>query len=298
MKTYLDCFPCFLRQALDTARLSTNDEKIQRLALIEVMKFLVNFFQKNPDEIFTPPHITRHIYRIIKEVTDCKDPYHDIKVKYNEIALNMYLDLKNIVKNSSDPLLTAIRLAIAGNIIDFGATGGEFDLENTLKEVLTKEFAICDYDLFCESLKIAKTLLYLGDNAGEIVFDKILIEEILKKHNLKVYYAVKGESVINDATIEDAKQVKMNDVAEVITTGSDAPGVILNLCSEEFLKIYNNADMIISKGQGNYETLSEESKKSIFFLLKVKCATVARHLKVKVGNIILKKVEIEIKGVT
>ena len=291
MKTYLDCFPCFLRQALDTTRLSTDDEKIQKLALIEVMTFLVNFFQSNPDEVLTPPHITCHIYRIVKEVTKCEDPYYDIKVKYNKIALNMYSNLKNIVKNSSDPLLTAIKLAIAGNIIDFGAGVGQFDLENTLKETLTQEFAICDYDLFCESLKNAKILLYFGDNAGEIVFDKILIEEILKKHNLKVYYAVKGEPVINDATIEDAKQVRMNDVAEVITTGSDAPGVILNLCSEEFLKIYNNADMIISKGQGNYETLSEEDKKNIFFLLKVKCSVVARHLKVKVGDIILKKVE-------
>ena len=168
MKTYLDCFPCFLRQALDTTRLSTDDEKIQKLALIEVMTFLVNFFQSNPDEVLTPPHITFHIYRIVKEVTNCKNPYHDIKVKYNEIALNMYSSLKNIVKNSSDSLLTAIRLAIAGNVIDFGAGVGQFDLEATLKETLTQEFAIYHYDLFCNSLKSAKTLLYLGDNAGEV----------------------------------------------------------------------------------------------------------------------------------
>jgi uncharacterized protein with ATP-grasp and redox domains len=290
MKVYLDCIPCLIRQALDTARLSTDDEKIQRMTLIQVMNFLINFFQNNPDEVPTPPHIAYHIYRIIKEVTKCEDPYHDIKVKYNEIALNMYPELKNIVENSSDPLLTAIRLAIAGNIIDFGATGGQFDLKATLKEVLTQEFAICHYNLFCKSLKNAKILLYLGDNAGEIVFDKILIEEILKKYKSKIYYAVKSAPVINDVTIEDAEQVKMNEVAEVITTGCDAPGTILNLCSEEFLKIYNNADMIISKGQGNYETLSEEKKKNIFFLLKAKCAIIARHLKVKVGDIILKKV--------
>ena len=290
MKAYLDCIPCLIRQALDTARLSTDDEKIQRMTLIQVMNFLINFFQNNPDEVPTPPYIAYHIYRIIKEVTKCEDPYHEIKVKYNEIALNMYQELKNIVENSSDPLLTAIRLAIAGNIIDFGTTGGQFDLKATLKEVLTQEFAICHYDLFCESLKNSETLLYLGDNAGEIVFDKVLIEEILKKHKSKIYYAVKGAPVINDVTIEDAEQVKMNEVAEVITTGCDAPGTILNLCSEEFLKIYNNADMIISKGQGNYETLSEEKKKNIFFLLKAKCAIIARHLKVKVGDIILKKV--------
>jgi len=132
------------------------------------MSFLVNFFQNNPDEVFTPPHIAHHVYRIIKEVTKCKDPYHDLKIKYNKIALNMYQELKNIVENSSDSLITAIRLAIAGNIVDFGAGGGQFDLEATLKEALTQEFAICDYDLFCNSLKSAKTLLYLGDNAGEV----------------------------------------------------------------------------------------------------------------------------------
>ena len=289
MKTYLDCIPCFLRQALDTARLSTNDEKAQRMILNQVLSFLVKFFQNNSGEVPTPPHIARHIYRIIKEVTNCEDPYHEIKVKYNEIALNMYPEHKNIVENSSDPLLTAIRLAIAGNIIDFGATGGQFDLKATLKEALTREFAIYHYDIFCDGLKKTKTLLYIGDNAGEIVFDKILIKEILKTHRLKVYYAVKSVPVINDATIEDAEQVKMNNVAEVIATGSDAPGTILNLCSEEFLKIYNNADMIISKGQGNYETLSEENKKDIFFLLKAKCALIAEHLKVKVGDIVLKK---------
>ena len=288
MKTYLDCIPCIMRQALDAARLSTNDEKTHSIILKQVMFFLLDFFQSDSlDNSLTPPELARHVYRIIKEITKCKDPYHEIKVKYNQIVLKMYSKLKNRVENSSDPLFVAIRFAIAGNIIDFGANGGKFDLEATLKEALTLEFAVCDYDVFCDNLKVAKTLLYLGDNAGEIVFDKLLIEEILKKYKLKVYYAVKSEPVINDATKEDAMQVKMNDVAEVIDSGSDAPGTILNLCSEKFLKIYNNADIIISKGQGNYEALSEENKKEIFFLLKAKCALIARHLGVKIGDMVL-----------
>ncbi|OIO74784.1 MAG: hypothetical protein AUJ85_04775 [Elusimicrobia bacterium CG1_02_37_114] len=289
MKTYLDCIPCILRQALATARLSTNDEKIQEKILDQVMSFLINSARNNPSgETLTPPHIGRYVYRIIKEITGCEDPYRDVKIKYNQIALNMYSGLKDTVKDSPDPLSTAIRLAIAGNIIDFGASGGQFDLDATLKEVLTREFAVHHYDLFCDSLSKTKTLLYLGDNAGEIVFDKILIEEILKMHKLKVYYAVKSVPVINDVTIEDANEVEMNNVSEVITNGSDAPGTILDLCSREFLKIYNNADMIISKGQGNYETLSEENKKNVFFLLKVKCALIAGHLEVNAGDIILK----------
>jgi len=288
MKTYLDCIPCIMRQALDAARLSTNDEKTHSIILKQVMFFLLDFFQSDSlDNSLTPPELARHVYRIIKEITKCKDPYHEIKVKYNQIVLKMYSEIKNMVENSSDPLFAAIRFAIAGNIIDFGANGGKFDLEATLKEALTLEFAVCDYDVFCDNLKVAKTLLYLGDNAGEIVFDKLLIEEILKKYKLKVYYAVKSEPVINDATKEDAMQVKMNDVAEVIDSGSDAPGTILNLCSEKFLKIYNNADIIISKGQGNYEALSEENKKEIFFLLKAKCALIARHLGVKIGDMVL-----------
>ncbi|KYC44604.1 MAG: hypothetical protein AMQ22_02286 [Candidatus Methanofastidiosum methylothiophilum] len=288
MKTYLDCIPCIIRQALDAARLSTNDEKTQRIVLEQAMSFLIDFIQSDSlDNSLPPPHIARHIYRIVKEITECEDPYHEIKVRYNQIVLKMYSELKNRVENSSDPLLTEIRFAIAGNIIDFGDNGGKFDLEATLKEALTLEFAVCDYDVFCDSLKAAKTLLYLGDNAGEIVSDKILIEEILKKYKLKVYYAVKIEPVINDATKEDAMQVKMNDVTEVIDSGSDAPGTILNLCSEKFLKIYNNADIIISKGQGNYETLSEENKKDIFFLLKTKCALIARRLGVKIGDMVL-----------
>jgi len=277
-----------MRQALDAARLSTNDEKTHSIILKQVMFFLLDFFQSDSlDNSLTPPELARHVYRIIKEITKCEDPYHEIKVKYNQIVLKMYSKLKNRVENSSDPLFVAIRFAIAGNIIDFGANSGKFDLEATLKEALTLEFAVCDYDVFCDNLKVAKTLLYLGDNAGEIVFDKLLIEEILKKYKLKVYYAVKSEPVINDATKEDAMQVKMNDVAEVIDSGSDAPGTILNLCSEKFLKIYNNADIIISKGQGNYEALSEENKKEIFFLLKAKCALIARHLGVKIGDMVL-----------
>ena len=288
MKTYLDCIPCIMRQALDAARLSTNDEKTQRIVLEQAMSFLIDFIQSDSlNNSLPPPHIARHIDRIVKEITKCEDPYHEIKVKYNQIVLKMYSELKNRVENSSNPLFVAIRFAIAGNIIDFGANGGKFDLEATFKEALTLEFAVCDYDVFCDNLKVAKTLLYLGDNAGEIVFDKLLIEEILKKYKLKVYYAVKSEPVINDATKEDAMQVKMNDVAEVIDSGSDAPGTILNLCSEKFLKIYNNADIIISKGQGNYEALSEENKKEIFFLLKAKCALIARHLGVKIGDMVL-----------
>jgi len=289
MKTYLDCIPCMIRQALDTTRFSTDDEILKREVLEHVMLLLINFVQNDSsDEYPTPPQIGRHIYRIIKEITKCEDPYREIKIKYNRMALNKYSELKSIIENSSDSLLTAIKVAVAGNIIDFGINSGEFDLDSVLKDVLNKSFGICDYDLFQSSLEKAKKILYIGDNAGEIVFDKLLIEEILKRYNLKIYFAVRGKPIINDVTIEDAKQVRMDAVAEIVDSGCDAPGIILELCSKEFLKIYNEAELIISKGQGNYETLDEEDKKNIFFLFRAKCKIVAKHLKVKVNDIILK----------
>ncbi|MBN1384836.1 MAG: DUF89 family protein [Elusimicrobia bacterium] len=282
MKTYLDCFPCILRQSLEATRLSTADKEKQKKVLGRVMEYLIK-----SDSQLTPPHIACYVYDMVRKITGYSDPYYSIKKKYNRIALNMYPKLKNIIRNSNEPLLTAVRLAIAGNIIDFGV-GNRFNLKNTLKKTLSQKFAVCRYSFFKEKLKKTKVLLYLGDNSGEIVFDKILIEEILKRYKLKIYYAVKSGPIINDATLDDANEVKMKDVAEVITTGSSAPGTILSLCSKEFKNIYDKAQLIISKGQGNYETLDTETGKNIFFLLKVKCALVAGHLRVKLGDIVFK----------
>ncbi len=284
MKTFIDCLPCIIRQALETSRLSTGDEKIHKKAVDRVMAFLME-----SDYQCSPPEVARHVYKIINEVTGERDPYKAIKAEYNRLALKMYPRLKKTIVDSADSLLTAIRLAVAGNIIDFGA-GVKFDLEETIRETLVRPFAVYDYEKLKDSLSTAGLLLYLGDNAGEIVFDKLLVEEITGKYSLKVCYAVKSEPIINDATVEDAREAGMAGVAEVIENGQGAPGTILDLCSAEFLEIYNNADVIISKGQGNYETLDGEKEKNIFFLLKVKCALIARHLKIKEGDMVLKRV--------
>jgi uncharacterized protein with ATP-grasp and redox domains len=241
----------------------------------------------------------------VKELTHCSDPYKEIKSEYNHLILRKYPELKEIIECSQEPLLTAIKLAIVGNIMD-SAAKGYFDLEKTQEKTLKADLTIDHYREFVQSLDRARTILYLGDNAGEIVFDKILIEEINKGREYTrtaeertekkressrikdIYYAVRGAPIINDVTLIDAQEVSMSEVARVISNGSDIPGTILDLCSQDFLKIYGKADIIIAKGQGNYESLSDEEDDRIYFLLQVKCPVIARHIGVKVGSTVLK----------
>lgn len=277
MKTYLDCFPCFLNQALRAGRIATNDEKKIKRILDEVGMMLGNIALES-----TPPEIGRLIYRKVSEITGNPDPYREIKKASTKEALSLYPFLKSRVAKADDRLLAAIRVAIAGNVIDFGVNR-TFDLKNEIEEALAKDFAVFDYAKFKERLSEARKILYIGDNAGECVFDKILIEEMQKP----VIYAVRGVPVINDATYEDALQAGIDRVAVILSSGADAPGAILETCSSEFKKVYKNSEFIISKGQGNYEALSNEER-PIFFLLKAKCFVIADDIGVNEGDIVLK----------
>jgi len=277
MRTYLDCFPCFLNQALRAARVATDDEKKIKRVLDEVGMMLRDIPLDS-----TPPESGRLIYRKVSEITGNSDPYRDIKKESTQKALSLYPYLKNRVEKSSDRLLTAIRIAIAGNVIDFGAYGN-FDLSREVDEVLEKDFAVFDYNKFKHGLDKTREILYIGDNAGECVFDRILIEELKKP----VTYVVRAAPIINDATYEDAVQAGIDSVATIISSGTDAPGAILETCSAEFKKMYHNSNFIISKGQGNYEALSNGCQ-AIFFLLKVKCKVIADNLGARVSDIILK----------
>lgn len=278
MKTYLDCYPCFFSQTLKTSRMITSDERKVREILTEISLFLPNISFDA-----TPPEIGREVYRIIAEMTGVYDPYKEIKERCTRQALSLYPELKKRVHSSKDRLMSAVRVAIAGNVIDFGANA-DFDLKSDVKTILSQDFAINNFREFCEAIDKAKKILYLADNAGETVFDRLLIEELPKP----VIYVVREKPVINDAVREDAIAARIDEKAEIMSSGTDAPGTILNLCSEEFLKVYRSADLVISKGQGNYEGLSEEDK-PIFFLLKAKCQVIARDIGVEYGDIILMK---------
>ena len=279
MKTYLDCIPCFMSQALRAGQIASKDEGKIKSLLNDVGCMLKDIPMES-----TPPETGDLIYRKVREITGVEDPYKKIKESNIKEALILYPKLKQVVRNSGNKLLTAIRIAIAGNVIDLGV-GKEFNILEDVERVLVQDFAIFDYDQFVFQLKNAKSILYLGDNAGESVFDKILIEEMGKP----VTYVVRDVPVINDVTLEDAISSGLDGVAEIISSGSSAPGTILNLCNDSFLEKFNNADMVISKGQGNYEGLSDV-KRQVFFLLKAKCGVIARNLGVEENDIILKMI--------
>lgn len=288
MRVYLDCIPCFFRQALEAARVAGASQKTQKIILHKTAKILPKFSLTS-----TPPEMAQIIYGIVSNTMHIRDPYKTIKTKSNKFALKIYPELKRKVSAADDKLLKAVELAIAGNIIDYGVKNS-FDLRKELGKILKKEktfkkreCAFFDYRCFKRALNQAKTILYLGDNTGEVVFDRILIEEIKRIYkNKDIIYAVKERPIINDALVEDAYECGINKIAKIISCGAGAPGTILSQCSKKFLKIYRKAEMIISKGQGNFEVLSEE-KRPIFFLFMAKCPVVANDVRCKVGDIIL-----------
>ncbi len=278
MKTYLDCYPCFFHQILNTTRMMDVDEPKIREILIGFGRVLSRMRAGT-----TPPEIGREAYRFIAEKTGIMDPYENIKKRCTQQALALYPRLKERIASSEDRLRMAVRMAIAGNMIDFGANA-DFDLEKDLESLLSQELTVDHYEAFCRVLREARHVLYLADNAGETVFDRLLIEELAKP----VVYAVRERPIINDAVRQDALDAGLDGVSEIVSSGTDAPGTILGLCSQDFLKTFRAADLVISKGQGNYEGLSEESR-PVFFLLKAKCSVIARDIGVRSGDLILMK---------
>jgi damage-control phosphatase, subfamily I len=277
METYLDCIPCFLKQALFAVRAATNDERKAKQVLDRVAQLIPHIPLDNP-----PPETARLVYFAVREITGVRDPFKNYKERSIEKALSLYEEMKSMVDSSQVPLLTAVKIAIAGNVIDAGANP-EFDLVEEMRNVFRDDLPGNHYDTFKHRLDNARTILYLADNAGETVFDRVLIETMGRE----TVYAVRDIPIINDATIEDAQKSGIGEVARIISSGCDAPGTILKRCSREFLNLFARADLVVSKGQGNFESLSAEDG-PIIFLLKVKCPVIARHLGAEIGEMILK----------
>ena len=288
MKTYLDCIPCFYRQALDAARIAGTDEIMQK-QIVDIISRLIPDF---PLEA-SPPEMGREIYSLVGKISGVKDPFKEIKENSNKFALKLYPELKQEINNSEDRLLTAVKLSIIGNIIDYGAKNS-LDVPKEIDYLFQGNFIINNennstifkYKQFKKALNKVNNIIYLADNAGEVVFDRLLIEELVEELGKEVIYVVKAKPIINDALIEDALFCGINKVAKITSSGSDAPGTILKYCSPEFMELYQEAELIISKGQGNYESLSEEDK-SIFFLFKAKCPVIAKDVGCKVGDMVL-----------
>ena len=230
----------------------------------------------------SPPALGREMHRMIRQELNNPDPYRDIKEKYNRMMLDMYSDFKKMVDTASDPFNLAMRLAIAGNVIDFGPQH-QLDIMDTINRVVHADLAVDDSEQLRKDLEVAETVIYLGDNCGEIVLDKLFLEIL---NHPKMYFVVRGGPVINDATINDAKLVGIDQVAKVITTGDDAPGAVWETTSDDFKRIFKNADVIISKGQGNLEGLMD-IQQNIYFLLITKCELVANRLGVRTGEFVV-----------
>ena len=217
-------------------------------------------------------------------MTGVDDPYRAVKDRFNRMALDMLPELAAVVKQAADPLEMAVRSAIAGNVIDLGVNGEitEDEARRCIQGALDEPFG-GDVDAFRQSVSMATNILYLADNAGEIVFDRLLIDQL---PSVRLTLAVRGRPILNDATMADARAAGLCDLVNVIDNGSDAPGTVLGVCSEAFRQQFAEADLIIAKGQGNFETLSD-GKADIYFLFKVKCPVIARHIGLPLGTHVL-----------
>ncbi|GKX29567.1 hypothetical protein SH1V18_20470 [Vallitalea longa] len=279
MYSHVDCISCIINKANELADKYITDKK-------EKYKFMNKVLRDIADTEYekTAPYISAKTNRILHSITGVVDFYKEEKVLYNEKMLAMENDMREMIGKSNDRLVDALRIAMAGNVIDFGALKNiSMELiEEIIRKTMDSEVNDDAYDKFINELSKAKTILYLGDNTGEVVCDKILMDEITNKFpDVTIYFATRGEPVLNDVNEEDAYLVGIDKYAKIINNGTDIPGTDLDEVSDEFKDIfYNKADVIISKGQGNFETLSG-SGHNIFYLFLCKCDMITRILNIE-----------------
>ncbi len=275
-----------IRQALNTLEISGAGEEKRQEVVRKVLQDLDDIdYDQNPAFNSSPA------YHTFSRITGIEDPYHDLKIEYNQAVMELYPRLEKMVLESADSLKTAARTAVAGNVIDFGVhPGGKnaFDLEQVIKEINNIPLSIDHFPVFTRDLQRSEKILYISDNAGEIVFDRLFIGRILSEGK-EVVLSVKSSPIINDATIDDARQAGLDRMARIIETGNNFIGINLKQASPEFLEEFEDADIIISKGQGNFESLDEIKGKKIFFLLKAKCEKIASELGVNYLDVVFMK---------
>ena len=276
MKTSLDCLPCFVRQTLDAARLVSSDTVFHEHIMREMFGWIRALSFNDP-----PPLLASPIHRRLRELTGIADIYAAVKKRSTETALRLFPEIEALLHQVQDPIDTAVRLAIAGNVIDFGvgSTITDAEIRSALFHALEAPLHGSAKELV-RAADEARSILYLADNAGEIVFDKLLISQLDHK---KITVALRGAPILNDATMADARAIGLDSLVHLIDNGSDIPGTVLEECSEEFRACFRASDLIIAKGQGNFETLNE-TQGAVFFLFRVKCPVVADHTGVPIGT--------------
>ncbi len=271
MRTSLDCLVCYVRQARSLGLRASTDTAVQRLLLDAAGRFLATV-----DTDLPPPENSGRLYPLFAKVLGMADPFAQVKEESNALALAMQEGIRQRIEQAADPLRAAVRAAIGGNIIDYGSLHS-FDAAQTMRDCFVREFVVDDYPALRQAVsKADQKVLYLCDNSGEIVFDGLLIEQ-LQRLGCQVTAAVRESPIINDATLADARACGLDQLCPLISSGMSCPGTVLAQCSTEFLHHFHTADLIISKGMGNFESLSDQPA-PLYFLLTVKCAQVAKHV--------------------
>jgi uncharacterized protein with ATP-grasp and redox domains len=276
VKAALDCVPCLIRQSLRASRAVSDDPAVHERTLRQMLRWTAE-----ADADLSPPALGQRLHRHLRSVTGIEDPYRQEKDRQNQLILDMLPALRRRLGGATDPFGSALQLAVSGNVIDLGVEGQVSDgqIRAAVEQALTEPLHGRVDELRLE-IAAARDILYLADNCGEIVFDRLLIEQMPSE---KVTLAVRGAPILNDATLADARTVGLTDIVEVIDNGSDAPGTLLGTCSAAFRRRFEAADLIIAKGQGNFESLSEVPA-PIWFLFRVKCAVVAEHVREAEGT--------------
>ena len=285
MKFSYECGVCLLRQAREAMDLSCDDEMLK----LEIMNDIFNFLSDNFSKENGANRTASIMHHIIKNKTGCEDAYYNEKIKGNELALKYLPKVKDILKEQ-DNLENRVKISIIGNMLDLAAFALDEDIEAYINESLENDLVIKDIEEFEKSLKKHEKVLYLVDNTGEIVFDKILLDKI-KEYELDITIAVKSEPILNDACMSEAIEVGLNEFGEIVETGCGTIGYVDSEISDKFREIFNAHEFIISKGMGNYEGFTEIdlSSKDIYFLLCAKCNPVARDIGINLKEMVLLK---------
>jgi uncharacterized protein with ATP-grasp and redox domains len=276
-----DCLVCLYNQALKTTKLLGLDDEMSAKILFEIAKILPNYSLN-----FTPPQIAKDTYQLIENITNNKDPLQTAKIKSIQEAKSFKPYLYEEINKSDDKLLTALKIAVAGNVIDFGAKE-QIPLKKILNDIFNKPFKLDSYNTLKQKLSTAKTLVILGDNSGENIFDVILADVIKSLYDIEIFYFVRGKPIINDVTLKEALNSDMPKFAKIIDTSVPTPGYDLKYANKESLEIFNNADVVISKGMGNFESLFNITNREIFYLFVVKCNVVANAIHCNIADLIL-----------
>ncbi|MBR6513726.1 MAG: DUF89 family protein [Clostridia bacterium] len=278
MRIQAECLHCLLRQVTDAVVMTGADDKTKHDIMKKELEILSDY-----ESYASPPHIAGPMHNCVRAMSGCRDPYYNIKEEDMATAKANFPLVEEYIATKDDPLYWGIKAACAGNTLDSAANpGGSF--KESMAAELDTPYGICDIELLREKLKTAKRVLILADNSGETYFDVLMLRAL---GDVEIIYAVRDCPSINDATVEIAERSGIAEYARIISSGSTAPGTILSEASNEFKAAFETADVVISKGQGNYEAL-DDANREIFYLFKVKCPVISSHFKVEMGKYVLK----------